>query len=89
MRYYLSTCEYKWTHARTQMEMMWVMREVGTEVFKLVNSHNWKWHLIRSKSQTLPEDIYCRCDIYVEIDNSKHATLFLLKYPKAELIEKA
>ena len=87
MRYYLSSCEFKWTHARSQVEMVWIEREVGTEIFKLVESNNWKWHLVRSNSQTLPEDIYCRCDIYIEADSNKHLTHFLLKCPQARLLE--
>lgn len=88
MRYYLGSCEYKWTHARTDMESMWIMREVGTELFKTVESNNWKWVWLRSNSQTLPGDIYCRCDIYVDTDDSKHATMFTLKYPRATAVEK-
>lgn len=88
MRYYLGSCEYKWTHAKTKMENMWIMREVGTELYKTIETNNWQWKLIRSNSQTLPDDIYCRCDIYVEIPNSKQATLFALKYSKAQKMEK-
>lgn len=84
MRFYLSSCEYKWTHAKTSMEQMWIMREVGQEIYKLIESKDWEWKLIRSNSQTLPEDLYCRCDIYVETDDSKAATLFALKFPKAQ-----
>ena len=62
------------------MENMWVMRELGTELYKTVETNNWEWKLIRSNSQTLPDDTYCRCDIYVEIPDSKQATLFALKY---------
>lgn len=69
------------------MEQMWIMREVGQEIYKLIESKDWEWKLIRSNSQTLPEDLYCRCDIYVETDNSKAATLFALKFPKAQPIE--
>ena len=83
LRYYLSSCEYKWSHARTDMEQMWVMRELGTELYKLIESKDWEWKLIRSNSPTLPDDIYCRCDIYVETDDSSAATFFALKYPQA------
>jgi hypothetical protein len=31
----------------------------------------------------MPENIYCRCDIYVDIPDDKQATLFALKYNKA------
>jgi len=87
MRYYLGSCEYKWTHARTDMEQMWVMRELGQDLFRTVESNGWTWTLLRSNSLSLPSDIYCRCDIYVDIEDSKHATHFALKYPKAQYIE--
>ena len=35
MRFYLSQCEYKWTHARNPnktMENIWVRRELGEEL---------------------------------------------------------
>jgi hypothetical protein len=62
------------------MENMWIMRELGTELYKTIETNNWEWKLVRSNSQTLPDDTYCRCDIYVEIPDSKQATLFALKY---------
>ena len=70
------------------MEQLWIRRELGDEVYKLIESNNWQWHLLRSESQTIPGDTYCRCDIYVELPDSKQATHFLLKYPKAILVEK-
>ena len=88
MRYYLGQCEYKWTHAESRMEQIWIQRELGDELYKTVESNNWEWKLQRSNSQTMPDDIYCRCDIYVEIPNSKQATHFVLKYPQAKQMEK-
>ena len=88
MRFYLGSCEYKWTHARTSMEQMWVMREIGTELYKYIEQKQWKQTLLRSNSQTLPSDIYCRCDVYVDVDDSKEATLFALKYDHAKCVEK-
>ena len=82
-RYYLGQCEYKWSHKGTSMERLWVRREVGDEIFRTVESNNWEWTLIRSNSQTLPGDVYCRCDIYVDADDSKEATHFALKFSKA------
>lgn len=84
MRYYLGTCEYKWSHKGTNAEQLWVRREVGDELYKTVESNNWTWILLRSQSNTLPDDIYCRCDIYVDVDESKAATIFALKFPKAK-----
>ena len=88
MRYYLGSCEYKWKHAETDLEPIWIQREIGHELYKTVESNDWELKLIRSNSQTLPSDIYCRCDIYVEVLNSKQATLFVLKYPQARPVEK-
>ena len=87
MRYYLGNCEYKWTHKNTQMEIIWVRREIGEDIFKTVESNDWKWTFLRSESQTMPSDLYCRCDIYVDLPSSKEATLFVLKYPRARLVE--
>ena len=82
MKYFLGQCEYKWTHANSRMEQIWIQRELGDGLY------NWEWKLQRSNSQTMPGDIYCRCDIYVEIPNSKQATHFVLKYPQAKQMEK-
>jgi len=86
MRYYLGTCEYKWTHSKTHMEQIWVRRELGEELYKTVESNGWTWTLIRSQSNTLPDDIYCRCDIYVDSHDNKLDTHFVLKFPKAQPI---
>ncbi len=88
MRYYLGSCEYKWKHAETDLEPIWIQREVTVEVYKLIEENDWEWVWLRSNSQTLPGDVYCRCDIYVEIPDSKQATYFVLKYPQAKLTEK-
>ena len=88
MRYYLGSCEYKWSHADSSMEQIWIRRELGEELYKTIESNDWKWKLMRSNSQTLPGDIYCRCDIYIQIPNTKQATLFVLKHPQAKLVEK-
>ena len=69
------------------MEQIWTMRELGTELYKTIEENNWELVLLRSNSQTLPEDIYCRCDIYVEIPDTKQGTMFVLKYPQAKLVE--
>ena len=87
MRYYLGTCEYKWKHADSRMEQIWIQRELGDELYKTVESNNWEWKLQRSNSQTMPDDIYCRCDIYVEVPDSKQATLFALKFSNVRKVE--
>ena len=89
MRYYVGSCEYKWKHVdNPDLEPLWIMREIGADIYKLVEENNWEWKLLRSNSQTLPGDVYCRCDIYVEIPNTKQATIFLLKCPQARPIGK-
>jgi hypothetical protein len=88
MRYYLGQCEYKWTHANTDMENIWIRRELGDDLYRTVEENNWEWRLLRSSSTSLPGDVYCRCDIYVEIDDSRHATLFALKYTHVKPVEK-
>ena len=89
MRYYIGQCEYKWSHANKPMEALWIQRQVGTDIYRTVEENNWDWVWLRTNSQTLPGDVYCRCDIYVEIPNSKQGTWFMLKYPQAQLVEKA
>jgi hypothetical protein len=88
VRYYLDSCEYKWTHANTKTEWLWIERKLGEELFKYVDSNKLEWKLLHSNSQTLPADIYCRCDIFVEITDSKYNTHFALKFPKAKLVER-
>ena len=88
MRYYLAQCEYKWTHVDTDMETLWVRRELGDELYKTVETNGWDLQLLRTSSTSLPGDIYCRCDIYVEIPDSKQATYFILKFTQAKLVEK-
>ena len=79
VRYYLGSCEYKWTHAHKDMEHRWVQRERGTELFKQCNQPGFELVYIRSNSQTLPDDVYCRCDVYVDVEDSKQALLLALR----------
>lgn len=83
MRYYLGMLEYKWSHVETRMEDLWVRRKLGDELYRTVEENNWTWQFIRSGSQTLPEDTFCRCDIYVESNDDKLDSHFLLKFPQA------
>lgn len=88
MRYYLGQCEYKWSHARTDMEQLWVRRELGNELFETVESNGWQWQLIRSNSISLPSDIYCRTLIYADTHNNKLDTHFALKFPHVQALGK-
>ena len=83
MRYYLGQCEYKWTHANTDMENRWIRLELGDDLYRTVEENNWEWRLLRSSSTSLPGDVYCRRDRYVDVDNNRQGTLFSLKYSDA------
>jgi hypothetical protein len=71
------------------MEQIWVRRELGEELYKTVESNGWEWTLLRTQSNTLPGDIYCRCDIYVDSHDDKLDTHFTLKFSKAKPISPA
>ena len=85
MRFFVGQTEYKWTHKGQRVEQLWVRREVGEELYKEVETRNWHWALIHSQSQI---DHFCRCDIYVDTDNSKYATLFPIKFPHIKPVPK-
>ena len=81
VRYYLAQCEYKWSHRNTNLEQLWVRRAVGEAVYKTIEENAWSWVLQRSNSQTLPGDVYCRCDIYVDCDSTEpEHTIFALQH---------
>tara|TARA_Y100000389_G_scaffold39432_1_gene33853 strand:+ start:600 stop:827 length:228 start_codon:yes stop_codon:yes gene_type:complete len=65
------------------MEHIWVRRELGEALFKQCNSPGYELVYTRSKSQIFPEDKYCRCDIYVDVEDSKQGTLFALRFSRA------
>ena len=68
------------------MEQLWVRRELGDELFKTVESNNWEWVLLRTQSNTLPGDTYCRCDIYADSNDNKLDTHFMIKFPQVKAI---
>jgi hypothetical protein len=72
MKYYLGSCEYKWTHVDTRTELIWIHRELGNELFEQCNQDGF--NLVYDHSPSL----YLR-KIYVEITDTKNATLFILK----------
>ena len=84
MRFYLGSCEMKWSH-KDEMEQLWIRRELGEELFEEIQSHSIV--ILRSNSQSLPGDTYKRCDIYVDVEDDRHATLFALKFSKARKVE--
>ena len=83
-RYYLATYEFKWTHVGTRMENVWVQRELGDELYKQCNQEGFQLVMQHSNCQTLPGDMYCSCDIYVDVDHTHQGTLFALKYPQVQ-----
>lgn len=87
MRYYLGQCEYKWSHTAEQgnerMEQIWIRRELGEELYREINVEDYKLVLLRSNG--IVEDVYCRCDIYVDIDSADKALLFEIKYGKQRI----
>lgn len=87
MRYYLGQCEYKWSHTAEQgnerMEQIWIRRELGEELYKEINQKDYDLVLYRSNG-VVPE-LYCRCDIFVDIDNDDQALLFEIKYGKQRI----
>lgn len=82
MRYYIGQCEYKWSHAGTDLELLWVERALGSKLFNDINQEGIEVTLLRSNSQTLPGDIYCRCDIYANIPDDKQSLLFEIKHSR-------
>jgi len=80
MKHYVGSCEYKWTHVGTRMEQMWIQRAVGEELYTDVEKNNWSWALKQTGAASVPSDIYCHCEIFVELPNIKQSTLFLIKY---------
>ena len=80
MRYYLGYCDFKWTHVDTHMEHIWVRRQVGDEIYALVESNSWQWHLDRQSTPSLPEETYCRCSIHVDVPHTPEGTHFKLKH---------
>jgi hypothetical protein len=87
MRYYLGQTEYKWTHARTNIELLWVRREIGEELYAAVDRNGWSWKFLRSNSTRLPGDVYCRCDIYVDSHDDRLDSVFMLQFPSVTVIQ--
>jgi hypothetical protein len=79
VRYYLGSCEFKWTHVGTRMELIWVRREIGDELFEQCNQPGFT--LVFGHNSGRFSAAYCDCTIYVEVDKvNKATTMFALKY---------
>jgi len=89
MKYYLGQCTYKWSHQDTRAELLWIRQELGNELFLTIEENSWEWQLERSSATHLPGDVYCQCNIYVEVPDSKQATLFALKFSNIKKVELA
>ena len=79
MRYHLGSCEYKWSHVDTHVEHIWVRREIGDSVFEQCNQPGFELVYEHKPSVTLPDDVYCSCNIYVDVEDGRQAVLFALK----------
>lgn len=66
MRYFVGSCEMKWSH-KDRMEQMWIQRELGDKLFEEIQQDWCEVVIHRTNSQSLPGDTYKRCDIYVDI----------------------
>ena len=88
MRFYVGTCEMKWSHV-DRIEQIFIQRELGDELFEEINQEWCNIVIVRSNSQSLPGDIYKRCDVYVDIEDEKRAILFALKFSKIRKVELA
>jgi hypothetical protein len=83
-RIYVGSTEMKWSH-EGRMEQIWIRKEIGEELFEEINQGPYTISVLRSKSKTLPDDIYKRVDIYVE-GQKKDLTMIILKYPSIKYI---
>ncbi len=88
MKHYVGSCEYKWTHVGSPMEKLWIQRAVGNELYTTVEKNNWCWALKHTKAFSIPGDIYCHCEIFVELPDANQSTLFLLKYSDIIITDK-
>jgi hypothetical protein len=79
MRYYVGSAEMKWSH-KDRMEQIWIQRELGDKLFEEIQQDWCEVVIHRTNSQSLPGDIYKRCDIYVDIEDTPRATLFALRF---------
>ena len=84
-RFYLSKCEFKWTHTENNMYHLWVRRELGEELYKQCNQPGYELYL--EYANGIVADIFCNCKIYVDVHNQSHSTWFALKYPDATRLE--
>ena len=78
----------KWSHV-DRIEQIFIQRELGDELFEEINQEWCNIVIVRSNSQSLPGDIYKRCDVYVDIEDEKRAILFALKFSKVRKVELA
>ena len=86
MRFYLDTVEMKWKH-EGKTEQLWIKYKLGEELFEEIQQDWCKVVILRSNSQSLPGDMYKRCDIYVDIEDERRATLFALKVSNLQKVE--
>jgi len=68
------------------MEQIWVRRELGEDLYREINEKGYT--LVLRKSDGFVAETYCRCDIYVDIEDENEGLLFGIKYSK-QRIERA
>ena len=86
MRFYLDTVEMKWEH-EGKTEQLYIRCKLGDKLFREIQQDWYKVVILRSNSQSLPGDMYKRCDIYVDIEDERRATLFALKVSNLQKVE--
>jgi len=86
MRFYVGSAEMKWSH-KDRMEQIWIQRELGDELFEEIQQDCYTIVILRTNSQSLPGDIYKRCDVYIDIEDEKRALIFALKFSKVRKVE--
>jgi len=78
MRLYCGHIECKWTH-NERLEILYFQMNYSEELWNAMNSAGDVVQR-RYNSRTLPEDMYKRVDFYVDIHDTREATLFLLQW---------
>lgn len=86
MRYYIGSLDFKWSHVGTSMEEIWVRRELGDELYKQCNQDGFNLHYDHTDSLTLPNDMYCTCEVSVDVPDSNEGLLFQLQYPHVKVV---
>ena len=74
---YIDTVSMKWTHLNTKLESLWIRRQLGDPKFFAVAEY---MNIKAKPSKTLPSDVYCDVDIFVNFRDPKKAMWYDLTY---------